>query len=145
MQTEAYVHLVWAHVRFVAARWDEAIEHGRKAGANSNFTVDAWWVTANAAAAADVRQALADARDAFLSPLNFPGPSREALHAVASAALAAREGRWDDVHSGFGPAIGRLAAWARSRMPTWRGLLWDACRDRRRRLQLIIPSIRLAT
>ena len=46
-----------------------------KAGANSNFTVDAWWITANAAAAADERQALADARDAFLSPLSFPVPT----------------------------------------------------------------------
>ena len=131
MQTEAYVQLVWAHVRFVATRWEEAIEHGRRAGANSNFTVDAWWVTANAAAAADVRQALADARDAFLSPLNFPGPSQEALHAVASAALAAREGRWDEVHSGFAPAIARLADMGSLAYAHMAGLLWDALAGRR--------------
>ena len=54
IQSEAFVQLAWAHVLFAAGRWEEAIEHGREAGANSNFTVDAWWITANAAAAADL-------------------------------------------------------------------------------------------
>ena len=126
VQTEAYLQLVWTHVRFAAARWDEAIQHGRQAGANSNFTVDAWWVTANAAAAADDRPVLADALDAFLSPMTFPGPSRDALHSAASAAQAAREGRWDDVHGGFAPAIARLAGMGSLTYAHMAGLLWDA-------------------
>jgi tetratricopeptide (TPR) repeat protein len=126
VQTEAYLQLVWTHLRFAAGRWEEAMKHGRQAGANSNFNVDAWWVTANAAAAADDRPVLADALAALVSPMTFPGPGRDALHSAASAALAAREGRWDDVHAGFAPAIAKLAGMGSLTYAHMAGLLWDA-------------------
>jgi class 3 adenylate cyclase len=126
MQSEAYVELIWTHLRFAGARWAEAIEHGRQAGANSNFAMDAWWITVNAAAAADDRRALAEAIEGLLSPIAFPGPSRDALHAAATAALAAREGRWDDVHSGIAPAVAQLTAMGSLFYAALASLLWDA-------------------
>jgi hypothetical protein len=126
IQSEAYVQLFWTHVRFAAARWDEAIEHGRQAAANSNFTVDAWWVTGNAAAAADDRGALAEAMEGLLSPIAFPGRSRDALYAVLSAARTAREGRWDDVQAGFAPAVAQLMGMGSLFYAHTAGLLWDA-------------------
>ena len=75
IQSEAFVQLAWAHVLFAAGRWEEAIEHGRQAGANSNFTIDAWWITANAAAAADLRPVLIEASEGIVSLASFPGPN----------------------------------------------------------------------
>jgi hypothetical protein len=64
--------------------------------------------------------------DALLSPMTFPGPSRDAILSAASAALAAREGRWDDVHGGFAPAIAGLAGMGSLTYAHMAGLLWDS-------------------
>ena len=82
IQSEAFVQLAWAHVLFAAGRWEEAIEHGRQAGANSNFTVDAWWITANAAAAADLRPVLIEASE---GSCRWPAsPARSAMRSTAA-------------------------------------------------------------
>jgi class 3 adenylate cyclase/tetratricopeptide (TPR) repeat protein len=131
MQVEAYVNQVRSHVHFVAGRWDEAIEHGRKAAANSNFTIDAWWITANAAAAADDRATQAEAMDGIVSPASFPGPIRDALFTAIRAALAGREGRWDDARTDFRTSIGQLTTLEMLYAAHLTGLLWDElARDR---------------
>ena len=126
IQSEAFVQLAWAHVLFAAGRWEEAIEHGRQAGANSNFTIDAWWITANAAAAADLRPVLIEASDGIVSLASFPGPIRDALHGGAQAALAAREGRWQEAHAGFSAAVRHLTEQGELYYASLAGLLWDA-------------------
>jgi len=125
IQSEAFVHEAWAHVLFAAGRWAEAIEHGRQAGANSNFTVDAWWITANAAAAADLPPVLVEASEGIVSPATFPGPNRDALHDGARAALAAREGRWEETQAGFSAAIRHLIDQGELYYASLAGLLWD--------------------
>jgi tetratricopeptide (TPR) repeat protein len=126
MQGEAYLHLVWASVLFLAGRMDEAVAHGQVAAANSNFNYDASWITANAAAAADLRRALAEATDGMVSAASFPGPGRDALYAGAGAALAAREGRWGEAHAGFAAAIKQLTEQGLLYYASLAGLLWDS-------------------
>ena len=126
IQSEAFVQLAWAHVLFAAGRWEEAIEHGRQAAANSNFTIDAWWITANAAAAADLRPVLVEASEGIVSLASFPGPIRDALHDVTRAALAAREGRWEEAHAGFSAATRHLIDQGELYYASLAGLLWDA-------------------
>ena len=125
IQSEAFVHQARSHVSFAAGRWEEAIEHGRQAGANSNFTVDSWWITASAAAAADLRPVLVEASAGIVSPASFPGPNRDALHNGAQAALAAREGRWEEAHAGFSTAIRHLTNQGELYYASLAGLLWD--------------------
>ena len=126
IQSEAFIHVAWASVLFVGGRWQEAIDHGRQAGANSNFTMDAWWITANAAAAADLRERLVEASEGLVSLPSFPGPNRDALHGGTRAALAAREGRWDEAHSGFAAAIRELTDQGERYYAGLAGLLWDS-------------------
>jgi tetratricopeptide (TPR) repeat protein len=126
IQSEAYVHLAWSQVLFAAARWEEAIEHGRLAAANSNFTNEGWWFAANAAAAADLRPALAEAIEGMLAPTSFPGPIRDAMHQAVRAALSAREGRWDEAHADFSVATRQLAERDVLYYASLARLLWDA-------------------
>jgi tetratricopeptide (TPR) repeat protein len=126
IQVEAFIHLMWAMVRFVDARWEEAVEHGRVAAANSNFTVDGWWITANAAAAGDLQPAMAEAIEGFVAPISFPGRSRDAMQTAVGAALAARQGRWDEASTGFAAAFAQQTELGELYYASLTGLLWDA-------------------
>ena len=66
-----------------------------------------------------------------MSPASFPGPNRDALHDGAQAALAAREGRWEEAHAGFSTAIRHLTEQGELYYASLAGLLWDALSDGR--------------
>jgi tetratricopeptide (TPR) repeat protein len=123
-QLDAYVHREQMLLRFVAGRWEEAVDSGRIAAANSNFVVDAWWIVAAAAAAADLAEPLDDAI-VGLDPVSFAGPTASALRAAATAARSARRGDVDAARAGFADGRERLLAGGELLFGHQAGLLWS--------------------
>jgi class 3 adenylate cyclase/tetratricopeptide (TPR) repeat protein len=99
-QLEYYAHMLRAWLRLMEGRWSDAALAAWTASANTNFTVEAWYV----ASIASVAGGMTDRVDAVIAGFRqppFPGPVSYALAQIAAAGLAARRGAGPDADSGF--------------------------------------------
>jgi class 3 adenylate cyclase/tetratricopeptide (TPR) repeat protein len=129
-QADAYVNLHRAWLRFIAGRWQEAVEEARQAAVNSNFDVEGWWLVASAAAAAGFVDVLEEAI-AGLEGTPYAGRTTDALLLAVRAALAARQGRWDEAAAGFDRARVELNEAGELVFAAITGLLWAAVAEDR--------------
>jgi tetratricopeptide (TPR) repeat protein len=90
-QIDAYLQLIRAWLRFIAGAWAEAIEAAEAAAPDANFTVEAWWIAANAAAAGNRPAELEKAIEG-LGQASHGLPLASAMERVAGAARAAMQG-----------------------------------------------------
>jgi class 3 adenylate cyclase/tetratricopeptide (TPR) repeat protein len=96
--------LTRAQLAFFQGDWSHAARHGLDAAQNSNYVFEGALWAAHAAIAGDLRDDLRAAIQAHRSsPLQ--GPMTTASMAAAEAGLAAREGRWDEIHEGYRRAL----------------------------------------
>jgi class 3 adenylate cyclase/tetratricopeptide (TPR) repeat protein len=123
-QVEAAVEDVRAWLAFFAGSMAEAIPAAAKARPNSNFSVDAAWLGALAAATANMPAELDSAIGGF-SNSPTPGALTDAMQRGAEAARAARNGSWDEARAGFGAARDALTRGSSSHDFHLLGLLWS--------------------
>jgi len=100
----AQLQLTRGELAFFDADWQQAATLGRVASQNTNFVWDGAVCAAHAAVAGDLRDDLRAAIEIHRSS-PFVGRVTSASQAAAEAGLAAREGRWDEVHAGYRRAL----------------------------------------
>jgi tetratricopeptide (TPR) repeat protein len=123
-QMDAYLHRERMWLRFFAARWEEVVAEGRVAAANSNFTVDSWWIVSLAAAAGNLPEALDEAITGF-DGSGMPGPTTDALQRAAMAGRAARQGDMDTAHALYRESLATLRDGDELLFAHLAGLLWS--------------------
>jgi class 3 adenylate cyclase/tetratricopeptide (TPR) repeat protein len=123
-QLDAYVRRERMWLRFIGARWEEVLVEGRVAAANSNFTVDSWWVVSVASAAGGLHEAL-DESIAGFDDSGMPGPSTDALQRAAMAGRAARQGDMDAARALYQESLKGLRDGGELLFAHLGGLLWS--------------------
>jgi hypothetical protein len=100
----AALELLRGQLAFFQGDWPTAAKLTLASTENSNFVLDGAIWAAYAAAAGDLREEL---RAAIAVDRGSPyqGRMTNAAIAAAQAGLAAREGRWDEVHTGYRTAL----------------------------------------
>jgi class 3 adenylate cyclase len=108
-QVDAYIQLSRSSLRLITGAWQEAVEAAEAAAPDSNFTVDAWWFVANAAAAGNLPAKLEEAIEKLAA--NSPGlPLAGGLERAARAARSALLGSADEARAQFATATEALKA-----------------------------------
>ena len=130
-QMVAAVALLRAWVAFFVNDWPMVGRLGPGAAVNSNFSSEAGWVMACAATAGDLAADL-DAAIATLAESSLTGAVTDRLHMAASAAHAARHGRWDAAHAGFQEAVDWLLEHGDLTYGHLAGLMWNELTGGRR-------------
>jgi class 3 adenylate cyclase/tetratricopeptide (TPR) repeat protein len=123
-QLDAYLHRERMWLRLIAGRWEEAVVEGRLAAANSNFTVDSWWIVSVAAVAGNLPEALDEAIGGF-EDSGMPGPSTDALQRAAMAGRAARLGDMETAHALYREGRGKLRDGGELLFAHLAALLWS--------------------
>jgi tetratricopeptide (TPR) repeat protein len=100
----AAMDLLHSQVAFFRGDWSNAARLALASTENSNFFFEGAIWAAFAAVAGDLRDELR-AVIAFSRDSPWEGRMTRAVTAAAEAGLAAREGRWDEVHSGYRSAL----------------------------------------
>jgi hypothetical protein len=124
-QAEAYLELMRGYLAAIEGSWPEAASLLLVGAANSNFVEEGSYLSAVAAAAGNLPDALDAAIEVLSHPLS-PGRTSDAMLAAATAARAARQGRWDEARAGFAQARGELTAAGELLYANLAGLLWEA-------------------
>ena len=104
IMVEAAVDLTRGELAFFQGNWSRAARLALAAAQNNNFVLEGAVCAAHAAVAGDLRDDLRAAIEVHRrSPLQ--GRITAAGLAAAQAGLAAREGRWEEVHVGYRSAL----------------------------------------
>jgi tetratricopeptide (TPR) repeat protein len=129
-QADAFLNIRRAWMHFIAAAWQDAVQEARQSAVNSNFDVESWWLAANAAAAGGLTDVLEEAI-AGLEGSPYTGRTTQALVIAGRAALAGRQGRWDEAAAGFDQARSELTEAGELVYAALTSLLWAALAEDR--------------
>jgi class 3 adenylate cyclase len=124
-QAQAYMDLMSGYLAVIEGSWPQAASLLLVGAANSNFVEEGSYMSAVAAAAGNLPDALDAAIDVLSHPLS-PGRTSQAMLEAAMAARAARQGREDEARAGFAHAHSELTAAGELLYANLAGLLWAA-------------------